>query len=180
MGKSLLLAFILSVIFQSCKTSLQITDHDYTYDANFNKFQTFEFVRCDSDTNEYCTEIQATIQKQMEIRGYKYSPNNADIYIGYSLLSTKIKYKAFKQPILTNWVNKYDSDESYKVEKYNFHKGMIMLSIIEAKTNVLIWRGFASDISKRKKENINMNHYYSVAIRNIFREYPLFASRELL
>ena len=92
------------------------------------------------------------------------------------MIHNKTLYKAYKQPNMVNWIKKYNEDDSYKTEKYNFHNGMIMLSMIEAKSNVLVWRGFTTDLSKRKTTNFNMDNYYSNAIRNIFDEYPLMAS----
>jgi hypothetical protein len=175
--KNLVLGLFLGVLgFTSCTSNRYITDHDYSYDNNLKQMQTFNFVNCENDSSEICAEIQTIILKQMEIRGYKYVTQNADVYIGFTLLSNKTMYKAYKQPNLVNWFKKYTTDETYKTEKYNFYNGMIMLSIIEAKSNVLVWRGFTSDLSKSKKLVSNLEAYYCSAIRNIFDEYPLTAS----
>ena len=161
----------------SCSLSSHLTDHDYSYNTNFKKFRYYNFVKCHNDTTEICDEIQATIQKQMEIRGYKFDPKKAEIYIGFNLIANKVKFKTFEQPSMAHWINNKDVEEIYKTEKFNFHDGMIMISIIEAKNNSLIWRGYSTDISNRRKENYNMNYYYSNAVRNIFKEYTLFASK---
>lgn len=171
--------FLIILVFTitSCSLSSHLTDHDYSYNTNFKQFRYYNFVKCDNDTTEICDEIQATIQKQMEIRGYKFDPKKADIYIGYNLIPNRVLYKAFEQPSMASWINNKENDEVYKREKFNFGDGMIMISIIEAKNNSLIWRGFSTDISKKRKENYNMNYYYSNAVRNIFKEYTLFASK---
>jgi Domain of unknown function (DUF4136) len=174
--KDLVIVFIFAVFAISCTTSRYITDHDYSYDNNLKQIQSFDFVKCKNDSTEACSIIQETIIKQMEIRGYKYDPKNAEMYIGFTLLPSKTMYKAYKQPNLMNWFKKYNTDETYKTEKYNFYNGMIMLSMIEAKSNVLVWRGFTSNLSKSKKAISNMDAFYNSAICHIFDEYPLMAS----
>jgi hypothetical protein len=174
--KTYLIFTIISILgLSGCTTVRNITDHDYRYETNFSKYQTYNFLRCENDNTEICNEIKATIKKQMEIRGYVYDPLNADIYVGYALLPNKVVFKSYQQPTISKSQNKDDSDDFYKIEKYNYHNGMIMVSMIDAESDILVWRGFSTDNSKTKKSVNNSKYYYSNVIRSIFSEYPLYA-----
>lgn len=171
--------FVFTIItilsLSGCSSVRNITDHDYRYETNFSKYQTYNFLRCENDNTEICNEIKATIKKQMEIRGYVYDPLNADIYVGYALLPNKVVFKSYQQPAISKSQNGDDSDDFYKIEKYNYRNGIIMLSLIDAETDILVWRGFSTDNSKSKKAFNNSKYYYSNVVRSIFSEYPLYA-----
>jgi hypothetical protein len=77
---------------------------------------------------------------------------------------------------MDRWVNRYDNDETYKVQNFNFGGGMILVSLLDAESSKLIWRGYASGVFN-KKVNKPVNYYRSV-VRNIFDQYPLFAAGE--
>ena len=72
--------------------------------------------------------------------------------------------------------NRYENDETYKIQTYNFGGGMILVSLLDAESSRLIWRGYASGVFN-KQVNKPVNYYRSV-VRSIFDQYPLFAAGE--
>jgi hypothetical protein len=167
---------ILFVSATSCNTMRLLVDNDYSYDTDFTRYTSYNFLNCEVDTNDICTEIQDAIRRQMKARGYKVVDEKPGLLVSYSIIKERVGYKGYFQPSMDRWVNRYDNDETYKVQNFNFGGGMILVSLLDAESSRLIWRGYASGVFN-KKVNKPVNYYRSV-VRNIFDQYPLFAAGE--
>jgi hypothetical protein len=96
--------------------------------------------------------------------------------VSYSIIRDRVDYKGYFQPSLDRWVNHFDGDDTYKTQNFHFGGGMILVSLLDAESSRLIWRGYASGVFN-KQVNKPINYYRSV-VRNIFDQYPLFAAGE--
>jgi hypothetical protein len=56
--------------------------------------------------------------------------------------------------------------------KYALEKGTLIVSLIDASSDQVVWRGYASGILGQE---VNPNNYYRNVVRKIFDQYPLFA-----
>jgi hypothetical protein len=175
--KKLAFLLIAGVMFLSgCNSMKLMVDNDYSYDTDFTTYKSYNFLNCEIDTSFICSEIQDAIRRQMKARGYKMVDEKPGLLVSYSIIREKVGYKGYFQPSLDRWVNKYDMDDTYKVQNFNFGGGMILVSLLDANSSQLIWRGYASGVFD-KKVNKPINFYRSV-VRSIFDQYPLFAAGE--
>ncbi len=176
MKKTFLLLTLSVFAFCSCNSLRVMVDNDYSYDTDFTTYKSYNFLNCEIDTSNICSEIQDAIRRQMKARGYKVTEEKPGLLVSYSIIKERVGYKGYFQPSLDRWVNKYDSEDTYKVQNYNFGGGMILVSLLDAESSRLIWRGYASGVFN-KKVNKPINYYRSV-VRSIFDQYPLFAAGE--
>ncbi|MFC3811082.1 DUF4136 domain-containing protein [Lacihabitans lacunae] len=176
MKKLLFIASVLVVSLSACNSSRVMVDNDYSYDTDFTTYRSYNFLNCEIDTSNICSEIQDAIRRQMKARGYKISDEAPGLLVSYSIIKERVGYKGYFQPSLDRWVNKYDNEDTYKVQNFNFGGGMILVSLLDAESSRLIWRGYASGVFN-KKVNKPINYYRSV-VRSIFDQYPLFAAGE--
>ena len=176
MKKFLLLPLFLVIILSSCNSLKLLVDNDYSYDTDFTKYRTYNFLNCEIDTSFICSEIQDAIRRQMKARGYKVAAESPGLLVSYSLIREKVDYKGYFQPSLDRWVNHFDNDDVYKTQQFRFGNGMILVSLLDAESSKLIWRGYASGVFGQKiSKPIN---YYRNVVRSIFDQYPLFAAGE--
>jgi hypothetical protein len=176
MKKVSLFVFLLVFSLFGCNSMKLMVDNDYSYDTDFSTYRTYNFLNCEIDTSFICSEIQDAIRRQMKARGYKVEEERPGLLVSYSIIKERVGYKGYFQPSLDRWVNRYDNDDTYKVQNFNFGGGMILVSLLDAESSRLIWRGYASGVFN-KKVNKPVNYYRSV-VRSIFDQYPLFAAGE--
>jgi Domain of unknown function (DUF4136) len=176
MKKAFLFLIVALFVFSSCHTANLLIENDYSYDTDFSTYKSYNFLNCEIDTSFVCSEIQDAIRRQMKARGYKMTEQNPGLLVSYSIIRDKVGYKGYFQPSIHRWVNKYENDAVYKVQNYNFNGGMILVSLLDAESSRLIWRGYASGVFN-KQTNKPLNYYRSI-VRSIFDQYPLFAAGE--
>ncbi len=173
-----IIPFLCLLVFglAGCNTLKLMVDNDYSYDTDFTTYKSYNFLACEIDTSFICTEIQDAIRRQMKARGYKLTDEEPGLLVSYSIIKEKVEYKGYFQPSLDRWVNKYDMEDTYKAQNFNFGGGMILVSLLDSESSRLIWRGYASGVfNKKVKKPIN---YYRNVVRTIFDQYPLFAAGE--
>jgi hypothetical protein len=175
--KNLILFSFLSVFSLSgCNSVKYMVDNDYSFSTDFTTYFNYNFLACEIDTSYICTEIQDAIRRQMRARGYKLTDESPGLLVSYNIIQERVGYQGYNQPMLTRWINQYDKDDTYKKQKYNFSGGMIMVSLLDAESSQLIWRGYAGGVFDQNiKKPVN---YYRSIVRNIFDQYPLFAAGE--
>lgn len=161
----------LAVIFGSCNRVF--VDHDYKYSNHFNKYSSYAFVDCERDTNILCEDVQQAIQYQMRARGYEFNAQKPDLFVNFMIYYDHVRYKGYEQPSLVNWVATENDYFRYKPVKYDLGKGTLMISLIEAETSEVVWRGYATGIFNKASSKKN---YFKSIVRTIFDQYPLFAS----
>lgn len=172
--KRLLLLVSICALSIGCKRMNVLVDHDYRFSENFKDYSSYTFVDCEMDTNFFCSDIQQAIARQMTARGYNFNAQGANLYVNFAVYDDKFQYKGYDQPQLVNWLINKRSDESvYTPIKYQLGKGTLMISMIEASTSQIVWRGYASGIYSDQMQKKN---YFKNIVRTIFDEYPLFAS----
>lgn len=176
MKKLFILAALAMLGITGCNTLRLMVDNDYSYDTDFTTYKSYNFLNCEIDTSFICSEIQDAIRRQMKARGYKITEEKPGLLVSYSIIKERVGYKGYFQPSLDRWVNHYENEDVYKAQNFNFGGGMILVSLLDAESSRLIWRGYASGVFN-KKVNKPINYYRSV-VRSIFDQYPLFAAGE--
>lgn len=172
--KKLLLFMSICLAFTACQRMNVLVDHDYRFSEKFNDYATYAFVECELDTNYFCSDVQQAIERQMAARGYKFNGQAANLYISFTVYNDRFQYKGYDQPQLVNWlVSRRQEDATYTPVKYQLGKGTLMISMIEASSSEVVWRGYATGIFN---EDTQKKNYFKNVVRTIFDEYPLFAA----
>ncbi|MCU0326635.1 MAG: DUF4136 domain-containing protein [Spirosomaceae bacterium] len=148
-------------------------DNDYRYSNHFKEYKNYAFVDCQRDTNLLCEDIQQAIEYQMRARGYKFNAQKPNVYVNYAIYYDKLRYKGYDQPSLLNWIATEDDRSAYKPVNHHLGEGTLMISIIEAETSEVVWRGYATGIFNR---NSSKKNYFKNIVRTIYDQYPLMAS----
>ena len=81
--------------------------------------------------------------------------------------------QGYQQPVIKDWVVSEDGDATYKRIDYNLDEGTLMISLIDAETYQVIWKGYASRMLKNQNFK---NNYFKGIVRSIFDQYPLMAT----
>lgn len=171
----LILALSLVAMFVGCSIKKKIfVEHDYSYDTNFRNYSSYTFLECERDTNNLCTEIYEAIRRQMQARGYKLTADNPTLLVNYGIFYDNLRYQGYMQPVIKNWVDTENDSFKYEPVKYSLEKGTLIVSLIDAKSDQVVWRGYASGFLKDDPIH-NPNNYYRAVVRRIFDQYPLFA-----
>jgi hypothetical protein len=111
----------------------------------------------------------------MRARGYDFNAQKPNVFVNFSIYYDRLKYKGYEQPSLINWVSTEDDSYLYKPVKYELGRGTLMISMIEAETSEVVWRGYATGIFNKASSKKN---YFKSIVRNIFDQYPLLATAE--
>lgn len=172
MLKSIVILFVLAIVM-ACSNNRQLfVEHDYSYITNFKNYSSYTFLECERDTTNLCSEIYEAIRRQMNVRGYKLTADSPTLLVNYGIFYDNLRYQGYSQPIIKSWVDTENDSYKYEPIKYALDKGTLIVSLIDAESDQVVWRGYASGIFN--KEDNSSNHYKSV-VRRIFDQYPLFA-----
>ena len=157
---TLIAAFSVILILAGCSFGRKVfVEHDYSYETNFKDYSTYTFLECERDTNNLCTEIYESIRRQMQARGYKLTAEKPTL--------------GYMQPVIKTWVDTENDGFRYEPIKYALDKGTLIVSLIDAQSDQVVWRGYASGLFNAGQDN--PNNYYRNVVRRIFDQYPLFA-----
>jgi hypothetical protein len=151
-------------------------DNDYRYSGNFKKYVNYAFVDCPRDTTTMCEDVQQAIEYQMRARGYQFNAQKPNVYVNYAIYEAPLRYQGYDQPSLVNWISNEDDRSIYKPVKHHLGQGTLMISIIEAESSEVVWRGYATGIFNKASSKKN---YFKSIVRNIYDQYPLMARGEV-
>ncbi|HEV7351342.1 DUF4136 domain-containing protein [Telluribacter sp.] len=171
---ALLTVALFALVIAGCSLNRKVfVEHDYSYETNFKDYSTYTFLECERDTNNLCTEIYEAIRRQMQARGYKLTADKPTLLVNYGIFYDNLRYQGYMQPVIKNWVDTENDGFRYEPIKYALDKGTLIVSLIDAESDQVVWRGYASGILKGGETN--PNNYYRSVVRRIFDQYPLFA-----
>lgn len=167
-------AVLIAFVVAGCSLGRKkiFVEHDYSYETNFKDYTSYTFLECERDTNNLCTEIYEAIRRQMQARGYKLTAEKPTLLVNYGIFYDNLRYQGYMQPVIKNWVDTENDGFRYEPIKYALDKGTLIVSLIDATSDQVVWRGYASGIFKGTD---NPNNYYRNVVRRIFDQYPLFA-----
>ncbi len=161
-------------ILAGCGASRKLfIEHDYSYESNFKTYSTYAFLECERDTNNICTEVYNAIHRQLQARGYQLSTNKPTMLVNYGIFYDNLRYQGYIQPVIKNWISTGDQNFKYEPVKYSLEKGTLIVSLIDAETDQVVWRGYAAGIFRNPN---NVNSYYRNVVRAIFDQYELVAT----
>jgi hypothetical protein len=167
------IAVALLALLAGCSNARKVfVEHDYSYETNFKDYSSYTFLECERDTNNLCTEIYEAIRRQMQARGYKLTAEEPTLLVNYGIFYDNLRYQGYMQPVIKSWIDTENDSFRYEPVKYALEKGTLIVSLIDASSDQVVWRGYASGILGQE---VNPNNYYRNVVRKIFDQYPLFA-----
>lgn len=181
----------LGVVFllASCTSTAHIEKDDNT---DFSKYKTYAWVEKErSDKREGRKndlaeqKVRDAVSKELEkTAGWRESKSNPDVLLSYDLLverSTKQQSDpVYSRPFVRTFYNPY-SRRFYRVYypsrfmgydhfDVNTREGTVTISMIDAKTEKLVWQGWATDeVSSRNMTSKEIQN----SIKAIFRKFDI-------
>lgn len=181
----------LGVVFllASCASTAHIEKDDNT---DFTKYQTYAWVEKESSDkkenrkNDLAEQkVRDAVSKELEkTAGWRESKSNPDVLLSYDLLverSTKQQSDpVYSRPFVRTFYNPY-SRRFYRVYypsrfmgydhfDVNTREGTVTISMIDAKTEKLVWQGWATEeVSSRNMTSKEIQN----SIKAIFRKFDI-------
>lgn len=172
--KKNLIPILVLLAFASCSEKIRVyTDKDASRDIRaFATYKWDEIKNIETANNPlYYNElndkrIKKEVNAQLQNRGYKLADGEAELIAHYHIV---IKDETVYRDMTTfyhgaRWL---ESDRS----AYTLREGTLIIDLMEAKTEELIWRGYAISILDEYRPDIS-EEMLNEAIIKIFREFP--------
>jgi hypothetical protein len=178
----------LVLLVSSCGTSIKVTS-DYNGKAAFGSYMTFNFKKSDSAMSDYPAlinpinqqRLENAISDQMSLRKYA-SSDAPDLWISYYVkITEKTEYQATTSyPYYGGW-GYYGHYYGYghgwtTVQSYDYNVGTLVIDIVDARTNELVWYGVGTKVLKENNNDPEGSINYAVS--QIFNHYPFLAGQQ--
>lgn len=170
-------AFLSSLIFlSSCGPTLTVTN-DYDHSVNFSKYKTFRIVKLEQHVQNISqlnqTRIINAVRNEMISKGFS-ETENADMFID---ITTTLKDK---QELVANSTGGYGGYGGYyrwgggysttTVSTYNYKDGSLVVDIVDASNNNLLWQGIGSKQIDAPSKNPDQD--VPAAVKQIMASFP--------
>lgn len=158
-----------ATLIVSCSPTVKVTS-DYDRNADFSAYKTFSVYNLTTAPNVNllnAERIWNSIRKEMIRKGYKENDHNADLLVNaFSVLKDK-KYVAATGNGL---YRPYWGTASTTFHAYDYKDGTLIIDVLDAKTNRLVWQGTGSaELNKRPK---NPDEAIGNAVARIIADFP--------
>ena len=162
--KALNILFIVILTYLTMSCAMLITDYDYDYDreANFARLRTFAWRQVKVPANALVIKhIKGAVNRELEAKGFMKNKANPDFLIAIRGKKVKKTEGGF-----------YDTYDGYYYEAITWQEGTITLTMRDAKSKAVIWRGTArgrvaeNPSSERRRQRIDN------AIARILNNFP--------
>jgi hypothetical protein len=176
-------------LLASCAPTAHIEKDD---NADLSNYKTFSWIdkegkeKNDRNKNNDLTEqkIRQAVNKELEKEGWRETKGNPDILLSYDVLverSVKEQSDArYSTPFTRTFYNRYSRRfinvyypsqfMGYENREINTREGTVTVSMIDAKTEKMVWQGWATD-------EVDSRHMTSKEIQNsvkaIFRKFDI-------
>ena len=179
------LAFVF--LLASCAPTAHIEKDE---NADLGRYKSFAWIgKKDKESGEKTSDlteqkIREAVTKELEKAGWHQSSSKPDVLLSYDLLverSVKERsdprysfpfYRTFYNPYSGRFFNVYYPSRfiGYDRREYSTREGTITVSMIDAKTEKMVWQGWATD--EVNNRNLTTKEIQS-SVRAIFRKFDL-------
>ncbi|MEM7549346.1 MAG: DUF4136 domain-containing protein [Bacteroidota bacterium] len=177
--KKVIIILVMGFLIDSC--ARQITGN-YSYDSSvdFTQYKTFSWadplnkavgVSFNPLVNNSLVNkgIKEDIKSQMEQHGYNYIEKYGDLTVNFH---TMVEHKSE----VTTYPNSYYFWWRNEVRTINYKEGTLVVDVIDADTNELVWQGYTS--GTLKKDDLILSSKESVL--KIFMNFPFQLSGKII
>jgi len=185
MKKTILFVVIsLAVLAAGC-SSMKVRS-DYDDRASFRDYRTYSWIEYQSDSQGDPAvqspltgrRIENAVDSELIRRGYRRTDSGTpDFYIGYSIVSSRrTDITSTGDPYAHRYYAGYFSYRYYgssvDVQTSHWVESTIVLDVIDAATNELVWRGWATADLDTNPSRDRVAYYVDRAINKILDEFP--------
>jgi Domain of unknown function (DUF4136) len=176
MKKMLLLPLALMAFFISCGPTVRVFS-DYDKDVNITAFKTYAWLDAKAIEGKginpiYYNElndkrIKTAINTEMTARGYRLLDNNAELELHYHIVvedKTTVTNEPWSYNFSPYWINR-------RVNVYQYREGTLIVDMMDKKTNMLVWRGWATDVITQSAAK-DPQTAITKAVQAIYKKYP--------
>jgi hypothetical protein len=149
MKRIIVTALFAGLLSTSCTREIVSVKANKDFLEKHEDYRTFTVVQNTSSvaTLPNASMIEDEIEKQMKLRGYIESTQNADVLIAYSVFDKNIKL-----PEVTKvYHGLLQSAESSELHRRKLRNGIIIINLIDQNTQKTFWTGYASEVFKGRK-----------------------------
>ena len=146
------IAILATTLLAACATQPDIHS-DYDHTANFASYRSYGVMdRAGQAPGGASYEtitaqrIRAAVEREMEVRGYAKS-STPDILVNFYVTVQQVQkvsqVPAAPQPVYGYGYRRYNTwpGQHYETWVRNYNEGALMIDIVDAKTNQLVWEG---------------------------------------
>ncbi len=178
MKRIVVTTFIVGLLATSCTRETILVKANNDFHAINTENRSFTIVQEVSRPQESISSlnemvIKEEIEKQMEIRGYIESSENADVLISYVIYDKNLNLQQVKKV----YGNTQTQNDEFEVYRKNLKNGTLIISMIDKNSNKVFWTGYASKILKFNKSLANRD--LKNITRAIFDNYRVTANSYL-
>lgn len=146
--KTTAVIFTISALMFSCANNIT-ANYNVDPEADFSKYTSFYW---DDPLNKAANEshnpivnnslvnkqVKENIETQMQGRGYALTENNPDILINFHIMVEN------KSKVTSSYPNSYYFWWRNDIQTINYKEGTLIIDLIDAKTDQLIWQGYST------------------------------------
>ena len=151
------------------------TDSDPTFEAgNYHSFDWDQKTNIEAGKNPiYYNElndkrIKSSVAVELARRGYTLSDTNPELFIHYHII-VEDQSVLIEEPYAENYSS---SRIRPRTNVYLYREGTLILDMMDAKTNELVWRGWATSSLDQFYTPQEKDDLIKTAVEKIFRKYP--------
>jgi len=176
-SRFLILIFLIVSLFGCGSSSQVFTDYDRS--SAIDQYQTFGWLPASNietrnnplfynELND--KRIKSAVAAQLESRNYKYS-DKPELLVHYHIIiddKTIVRTDPYGYYYGPYWMRT-------QVNVYQYREGTLIIDLMDAETNSLVWRGWITSFLKNHDPE-RMEESISTSVRMIFAQYPYRAS----
>ncbi|WP_166921538.1 DUF4136 domain-containing protein [Flavobacterium poyangense] len=178
-----LIPMLLLVLFYSCSPTVKVTT-DYDHATNFSEFKTFAVYDLKAQEGQVSQlnvdRVTRAIRAEMIAKGFSETANNPDLKVNaVSILKNKQSvtadsnfygYGGMYRPYRYWGGGMMGGGATTTFNTYNYVDGSLVIDIVSAKTQKLIWQGIGN--SQIDKTPNNPEEFISNSIKKILEGFP--------
>lgn len=171
------ISFILTTLMLSaCSSSMEVFS-DYDKGLDITKYHSFKWgvpkdIEASRTNPLYYNElndkrIREAVNREMAVRNFNAANNTAELDIHYHIV-VEDKLASYTE---TSGSQNHPTAFTPRIVNYQYRQGTLIIDLMDAKTNTLVWRGWATDVvtnAARKNPEAAINK----AVGMIFKAFP--------
>lgn len=144
----------------------QSVNTDYDHGANFSNYHTYTWQEVKTTSSLWSDRIKNAVNQQLQAKGWQEVPSGGDVVL---FAMSEVRNQTQEQTFYSGggW---YWGPGIATTSVYNTRVGSLVISMFDAKTKKLIWRGASSgDLSKNPDKNIGK---LNKVVAKMFSKFP--------
>lgn len=158
----------------------QQVQFDYDRSAHFTAYKTYQWVdrqRVDLGDRLLDQDIKRAVNEQLAGKGLRRVENGGDLYVGYQAGISQEKEFDSSGWGGPGWLVDGGGWGNTRVTSSTIDIGKLVIGLVDAATNQLVWRGSVAKTLDIKKDPDKNYHSLEKALAKLFKNYPPSAAK---